>query len=94
LGDRSATMQACRDVLQRWRLRLLRLPNVLGVGVGYKTVGGKGTDRPAIVVMVRKKVPAGTLQQAERVPPVIESVPTDVVEVGDLRPLSGTVPET
>lgn len=64
---------------------ILRKPNVVGVGVGLKEVQGRLTDQVSIVVLVRSKVPRAALEEAEMVPPRVDSVPTDVVEVGVIR---------
>jgi hypothetical protein len=57
------------------RERLLAIPGVTGLDVDYKTVGGRRTDRLAIVVFVERKLP-----DARDIPPSIDGVPTDVVE--------------
>jgi hypothetical protein len=63
---------------------LLQKPNVVGVGVGLRQKGGVYTDEIALVVMVRKKVPAIELEPEDRIPEAIENVPIDVLEVGEL----------
>jgi hypothetical protein len=64
--------------------RLMRMRNVVAVGVGFKTVGGVQTDEVAIVVSVVNKLPLVQLPEAARVPSVLGGVPTDVVESGQL----------
>lgn len=66
---------------------LLTLPQVIGVGYGYKTVGGIQTSQEAIVVLVRKKLPPEQLPENERVPDTINDMVTDVVEVGEIKAL-------
>ena len=56
--------------------RLMRLPNVTGVGIGEK--GGK----PVIKVFVTHKVPESALQPQEVVPKALEGWETDVEEIG------------
>jgi hypothetical protein len=66
------------DKKQRAEERLLALPGVTGVDVGFKEVGGVLTDQLAIRVHVaakKAKVPAG-----EKVPATIDGVITDVLE--------------
>ena len=70
---------------ERHREELLGLPNVVGVGVGPKTVGGRPTNVMAIKVYVRRKVPEQELAEAELVPETIEGVPTDVEEQAPMR---------
>ncbi|MHB0886390.1 MAG: chymotrypsin family serine protease [Bacillota bacterium] len=81
-------MEEVRKAASRQRAALLALPNVVGVGVGYKQKGGEKTVKPAVVVMVRRKVPKDELAPQHLVPEKVEGVPTDVVEVGDLQPLA------
>jgi len=64
------------DVLHRHEDRLMRLPNVVGVGIGEKN------GKPTIRVLVTRKTPAGSLQPDQQVPPIIEGIETDVLEVG------------
>jgi hypothetical protein len=66
---------------------LFARPNVVGLGVGYKTTGGKPTDQLSVVVMVREKIPVSGLRTEEIIPQDLDDIPTDVFAVGDLRPL-------
>jgi len=69
--------------------RILRLPNVVGVGVARRRVGGAVTDEPAVLTYVSRKLPLEALRLDERVPRVLDvdgdEVGTDVVEVGEPR---------
>lgn len=76
------------DALRRLRPQLLRLRNVLGCGVGYKERRGETTDVKSLVVFVEKKLPLMALSLAERVPPEVDGIPTDVIAVGRLRLLA------
>src|SRR5262245_50167869 len=72
--------------------RLLRLPNAVGTGVGYRRRAGKETDELCVVVSVERKLSKSDLRDDELVPPEVSvpglgSAPTDVVEVGRLIPL-------
>ena len=40
---------------------LLRKRNVVGVGLGYKTTGGRTTDELSVVVSVTRKMPTSAL---------------------------------
>lgn len=62
---------------------LLKLLNVVGVGSGWKRVAGLSTGHPALVVMVRRKVPPDQLPPGHLVPPALQRWPTDVVETGE-----------
>jgi hypothetical protein len=62
-------------------------PNVVGVGVGFKTEGEQKTDELCVVVLVEKKLPLDALSAQDVVPKKIDNVKTDVVQVGELRAL-------
>lgn len=69
-------------VQTRYEDMLLRLPNVVGVGVGLIYQGGSPTGEVGLVVMVERKLPAAQLASAERIPPELDGVRVDVQEVG------------
>ncbi len=71
--------------LDKVRYQILGLPNVRGVGVGYKRVGNVRTGEPSIIVFVEKKMPLAGLARGYRVPPKINGLNTDVVEIGRVR---------
>lgn len=56
--------------------RLMRLPNVTGVGIGEKA------GKAVIKVFVTHKVPESALQPQEIVPKTLEGYETDVEEIG------------
>ena len=57
---------------------LMKLPNVIGIGIGEK----KGTQ--VILVFVTVKVPRSALQSHEIIPKKIEEYETDVMEIGNV----------
>ena len=63
---------------------LLRLPNVVGLGIGLRKRHGDPTGELALVVMVSRKVPSAELAPAERIPSEIDGVPVDVQEMGNI----------
>ena len=67
---------------------ILTQPNVVGVGIGYKMVGEDKTDELSIIALVREKIPIAGLLPEALVPSELDGVRTDVMEVGDLRPLT------
>ncbi len=69
------------------RKSLFAKPNVIGLGVGYKSTGGMTTDQLSLIVMVRDKVPVSGLRAEEIIPQELNQIPTDVYAVGDLKPL-------
>lgn len=80
-------MQRALEVKRRHEKELMRNPNVVAVGVGFRTRGGVQTDQPAIIVSVKKKQAASDLKPGEAIPASIEGVPVDVVETGEIRAL-------
>lgn len=76
----------------RWvhqhRDRVLRLANVVGCGWGRKRVGQSKTEQEGLVVFVRRKLPRTQLKRADIVPRQIADVPTDVIEIGDVKLLA------
>jgi hypothetical protein len=66
---------------------LLEKPNVVGVGVGFRQKDGTPTETVALIVMVSRKLPASLLDPADQIPPVIDGVPVDVQEVGEITAL-------
>lgn len=77
--------EKARHVRQAYRDTLMSMPNVIGLGIGYRKVGGQMTDEIALIVMVEKKLPASQLRRADIIPNEIEGVPVDVQEVGQIR---------
>ncbi len=73
------------EAKERHGKALLRLPNVIGLGVGPKMVHGKPTPVMALKVYVSRKVPKEQLKRDKCVPEDIEGVPTDVEEQTPLR---------
>jgi len=78
-------VQHATEVKRRHEKELMRKSNVVGVGVGLRMRSGRRTDEVCIVVSVKVKVPAQNIQPSDIVPPVIEGVPVDVVETGEIR---------
>lgn len=80
-------IQHAQEVKRRHEQDLMRKPNVVGVGIGYRTIGGKATSEICIVVSVKAKVAALELRHEDLIPPSIENVPVDVIETGPVRAL-------
>ncbi|MCK5646673.1 MAG: hypothetical protein KAH97_07820, partial [Anaerolineales bacterium] len=64
---------------------LLKLENVVGVGIGLRKKDGIYTDEVALVVMVKKKMLEIELAQADLIPQELEGVEVDVQEIGEVR---------
>ncbi len=69
------------------KAEILAKPNVVGLGVGYKVSARRTTDELSVVVLVRHKVPLVGLSSEALIPQEVGGVRTDVLAVGDLRPL-------
>jgi hypothetical protein len=80
-------VQHALEVKRRHEDELLRKPNVVAVGVGFRTRAGQRGDEVCIVVSVKQKLPAAQLKRDEAVPAMLEDVPVDVVETGPIRAL-------
>lgn len=68
----------------------LSLPNVNGVGIGYKVTNGIDTGILCLKVFVEKKVDENTLQKDERIPKFYNGIMTDVYEAGKIEALANT----
>jgi hypothetical protein len=66
---------------------LLHRPNVVGIGVGYKTTAKRETDELCVVVMVQQKLPPAGLPLEDLIPQEVAGVRTDVIQVGFVRAL-------
>ncbi len=75
------------EVKRKREKELMRKPNVVGVGVGFRTRGGKRADEVCIVVSVKRKLPASQLKGDDLIPLSIDGVPVDVIETGEIRAL-------
>jgi hypothetical protein len=65
-----------KDVKMKHEEKLMRLPNVTGVGIGEK--GGK----EVIKVFVTHKVPESSLRPDEIIPKSLEGYEVDVEDIG------------
>lgn len=68
--------------------RLLSKENVVGVGLGVKNSAFDPSAPPAVVVLVKKKLPAEEVPPGHLIPKNVGGIITDVVEVGELQILS------
>ena len=75
------------DLQQRHVDWLLDHPDVTGVDVNHKTVGGEQTDQLSLVIWVKKKLPEEEVSEERQLPKEIEGFQTDVVE-GEIEPLT------
>ena len=62
--------------------------NIVGVGVGEKLADDGPTGIHALTFLVKVKYPKSELTEKTLIPPMVDGLPTDVVEVGVLRPFA------
>ncbi len=85
MNQDNALIEQAQLVRTRYEAQLLKKANVVGVGVGFRERGGKLTEQVVLVVSVTKKKPMSQLADADVIPPVIEGIPVDVREVGEMK---------
>ena len=78
-------IERATKIKARYERRLLRLANVVGIGVGLKEINGVFTDQIAIIANVSQKKPLSELAIRDVVPTEIDGVVTDVQEVGHIK---------
>ena len=61
---------------------LLRYPNVVGTGIGYRQRDGRATGELCLVVMVSRKLPPEELDADSILPRQVDGLPIDVIESG------------
>jgi hypothetical protein len=74
-------------VFSQHEAALMKFPNVIGVAEGIRTRSGKPTGERCLVVYVSRKIPRSKLRRKEILPPEVDGVPVDVMEVGTVEPL-------
>ena len=79
LEARFAELAAIQARYESW---LMSLPQVVGLGIGYRRRDGRKTDELCLVVMVRRKLARSELTAGELAPRELEGAPVDVVETG------------
>lgn len=77
-------IQKVREVKKAYETALLSKANVVGVGIGLARRGSLWTQDTAIVVLVRQKVPVSQLDPKDVIPHVLDGVPVDVQEAGEI----------
>lgn len=69
------------DVKHRYEDELLQYEGVHAVSIGYKIVDGKKTDDLSIVIHTIDKSVTQDIKNGQWIPPHIEGIPTDIVEM-------------
>lgn len=80
-----------RELMEERRAKLLAIPGVVGLGLGFRLQGGAPTGEPCLTVYVRRKLAPADLAAAgaRRIPRTVRSgkrrLPVDIVELGEIR---------
>lgn len=74
-------------VKEKYEKVLLEIDGIHAVSIGYKIIDEEVTDTLAIVVHTESKKPNECLLPGQHIPPFIEGIPTDVVELPPFEPL-------
>ena len=82
MSEKDAEIARAQAVREACAVELMGKANV--VGVGFRRRGGRQEQQVALVVMVRRKLPRAMLAEADVLPGVIDGIPVDVLEVGDI----------
>ncbi|MBI5670991.1 MAG: hypothetical protein HZC41_23605 [Chloroflexi bacterium] len=80
----NADMAKAALVQAKYTDELMKLPHVVGVGLGVAKKEGQPTGEVALVVMVDEKVPEILLPQEAIIPSQLDGVRVDVQPVGKL----------
>jgi len=80
-------IEQVKQVKARHQAALLKLANVVGVGVGFKEKNNQWTDQLALIINVTQKKPLADLAPEDVVPLEIDGIITDVQEVGQIKAL-------
>jgi len=78
------TLEHVSKIKARYEKQLMKLPNVVGVGVGFKQKNGQPTDEIVLVVNVSSKKPLAELDRKDVIPTELDGVPVDVQETGKI----------
>lgn len=96
----AAVQRRMRGIFPAVHARLSVIPGVVGVGIGFRQVGGELTLQPAFTVDVVEKKAPGAVPPGELIPAEIEGFPVDVqvFQAGDpeddrakYRPIKGGI---
>lgn len=76
--------QTMKNICENEYNYFFALPNVVGVGIGNKTIKGIDTITPCLKVLVEEKVQQDKLLAQDMVPGLYKGILTDVIEVGHI----------
>jgi hypothetical protein len=75
-------------IRERVAAAFLNYQNVVACGIGFKTTQGQQTWVPSVVLSVVHKMPQSELPESQILPKLIEGIPTDVIETGEITALA------
>lgn len=75
------------SIQQAHETEIMGKANVVGLGVGLRSIGGTRTKEVSLVVLVNNKVPFRLLAHLDQIPSEIEGVKLDVQKVGRIEGL-------
>lgn len=88
--DQNQAIEQVRAVKARHEKALLKLANVVGLGIGFKKIKNTSTEQIALIVNVTEKKALADLSAQDIIPPELDSVITDVQEVGHIKAQSNS----
>lgn len=83
--------QWAQDLMEARRAKLLAIPGVMGLGLGFRLRGGMPTGEPCLTVYVKRKLSPEELAAGKlpRLPRTVRSgkrrLSVDVIELGEIR---------
>ena len=77
-------INSAREVLKTACKKLLSRANVVATGIGYKVTAGRKTTELSIVCSVTEKPPVVRLAEHDKIPAILDGIPTDVILTGPL----------
>ncbi len=75
-------MAEIASVQKRYDASLMRFPNVVGTGIGYRQRKGQTVDELCLIVLVSQKLKRSDLPDDAVLPSELDGAPVDVVETG------------
>ncbi len=86
-------MQPYFNAIRMHRFSFLSMPGVISVGLGIKIRKNFYTGFPSLTFGVKKKLSPHSVPSDQLIPRHIDHLPTDVIEVGNIRLLGYALPQ-
>ncbi|HHU93188.1 MAG TPA: hypothetical protein GXZ20_08670 [Halanaerobiaceae bacterium] len=78
-------MAAYREIIDKYKAKILNRENVVGIAYGRKEKAGRKTGEEALIILVEKKLPPKKINKKDLIPQRLGSFQTDVIEIGKLH---------